>query len=122
MLAELYIRNFAIIEDLRIQFLDGFNVLTGETGAGKSIILDAMALMLGERADTSIIRSGCEEASVEATFRLNGEMQALLKPLIEAEGLEPDQEDMLLLARELRLNGRNICRVNGRAVNLGSLA
>ncbi len=118
MLAELYIRNFAIIEDLRIQFLNGFNVLTGETGAGKSIILDAMALMLGERADTSIIRSGCEEASVEATFQLNEAMQAALKPLIEAEGLEPEQDDLLLLARELRLNGRNICRVNGRAVNL----
>jgi DNA repair protein RecN (Recombination protein N) len=73
---------------------------------------------LGERADTTVIRSGCEEAYVEASFRLNEAMQAALKPLVEAEGLEPEQEDMLLLARELRLNGRNICRVNGRAVNL----
>ena len=118
MLAELYIRNFAIIDELRIQFLDGFNVLTGETGAGKSIILDAMALVLGERADTTVIRSGCEEAYVEASFRLTPAMQAVLRPMIEAEGLEPEQDDMLLLARELRLNGRNICRINGRAVNL----
>ena len=70
MLAELYIREFAIIDELRISFLPGFNVLTGETGAGKSIILDAMALVLGERADTTMIRSGSDRAYVEAAFQL----------------------------------------------------
>jgi DNA repair protein RecN (Recombination protein N) len=60
MLTELYIRNFAIIDELRLQFVNGFNVLTGETGAGKSIILDAMMLVLGERADTTFVRAGSE--------------------------------------------------------------
>ncbi|MCA9947963.1 MAG: AAA family ATPase, partial [Anaerolineales bacterium] len=67
MLTELYIRNFAIIDELRLKFHDGFNVLTGETGAGKSIILDAVTLMLGGRADTTFVRAGAGEAYVEAT-------------------------------------------------------
>lgn len=121
MLAELYIRNFAIIDDLRIRFLNGLNVLTGETGAGKSIILDAMTLVLGERADTTMIREGCEEAYVEAAFELDSELRSGIGPLLEAEGLAGDQADLLLLARELRTSGRNICRLNGRAVNLALL-
>lgn len=121
MLAELYIRNFAIIDDLRIKFFTGLNVLTGETGAGKSIILDAMALVLGERADTTMIREGCDEAYVEAAFELNLELQSGIGPLLEVEGLAGDQADLLLLSREIRTNGRNICRVNGRAVNLALL-
>lgn len=121
MLAELYIRNFAIIDDLRIRFFNGLNVLTGETGAGKSIILDAMTLVLGERADTMMIREGCEEAYVEAAFELDTELRSGIGPLLEAEGLAGDQADLLLLARELRTSGRNICRLNGRAVNLALL-
>lgn len=121
MLAELYIRNFAIIDDLRIRFFNGLNVLTGETGAGKSIILDAMTLVLGERADTTMIREGCEEAYVEAAFELDSELRSGIGPLLEAEGLAGDQADLLLLARELRTSGRNICRLNGRAVNLALL-
>ncbi|MDX1614403.1 MAG: DNA repair protein RecN [Candidatus Promineifilaceae bacterium] len=121
MLSELFIRNFAIIDELRLQFNPGFNALTGETGAGKSIILDAMALVLGDRADTTMVRSGAEEAHVEAAFRLPESYQKALQPLLEGEGLDDEQADILLLARELRLNGRNICRVNGRAVNLGLL-
>ncbi|MGD2050289.1 MAG: DNA repair protein RecN [Chloroflexota bacterium] len=121
MLAELYIRNFAIIDDLRIRFFNGLNVLTGETGAGKSIILDAMTLVLGERADTTMIREGCEEAYVEAAFELDSDQRSGIGPLLEAEGLAGDQADLLLLARELRTSGRNICRLNGRAVNLALL-
>ncbi|MCI0399024.1 MAG: DNA repair protein RecN [Chloroflexi bacterium] len=121
MLTELYIRDFAIIDELRLQLSPGFNALTGETGAGKSIILDAMALVLGERADTTVVRSGCEEAYVEALFTLSSQVQGAVGPLLTEEGLEGDDEDALLLARELRLNGRNICRVNGRAVNLALL-
>lgn len=121
MLAELFIRNFAIIDELRIPFITGFNALTGETGAGKSIILDAMTLVLGERADVSVIRSGCEEAYVEATFQLPLNLQEPIGRLLVEEGLEGDEPDFILLARELRLNGRNICRINGRAVNLALL-
>ena len=118
MLHELYIRNFAIIDELRLRFNHGFNVLTGETGAGKSIILDAVTLMLGGRADTSMVRAGAGEAYVEATFSLTPELQAVLHQLLEEEGLDEEHPGSLLVARELRQNGRNICRVNGRAVNL----
>jgi DNA repair protein RecN (Recombination protein N) len=121
MLAELFIRNFAIIDELRIDFAGGFNVLTGETGAGKSIILDAMALVLGERADATMIRDGCSEAYVEALFTIEPEKAGHIGALLETQELDDDQENTLLLARELRENGRNICRVNGRTVNLALL-
>lgn len=121
MLTELYIRNFAIIDELRLNFHDGFNVLTGETGAGKSIILDAVTLMLGGRADTTFVRAGAGEAYVEATFTLSAILKKIVAPILEAEGLEEDNNERVLLSRELRLNGRNICRVNGRTVNLSVL-
>lgn len=121
MLAELYIRNFAIIEELRLQLDAGFNVLTGETGAGKSIILDAVMLVLGGRADITVIRAGSDEAYVEATFLLDPTLQAILGPLLQMEGLDEEGDDYLVLARETRSNGRNICRVNGRTVNLSVL-
>jgi DNA repair protein RecN (Recombination protein N) len=121
MLTELYIRNFAIIDELRLKFHNGFNVLTGETGAGKSIILDAVTLMLGGRADTNLVRSGAGEAYVEATFTLSDVLKKVITPILEAEGLDEEHEDEVLLSRELRLNGRNICRVNGRTVNLSVL-
>lgn len=121
MLTELYIRNFAIIDELRLQFHNGFNVLTGETGAGKSIILDAVTLMLGGRADTTLVRAGAGVAYVEAIFTLSEALKKILSPILEAEGLEGEKNDSVLLSRELRLNGRNICRVNGRTVNLSVL-
>ncbi|MBK6328727.1 MAG: DNA repair protein RecN [Chloroflexi bacterium] len=121
MLLELFIRNFAIIDELRLQIKPGFNVLTGETGAGKSIILDAVMLVLGGRADTNMVRAGTETAYVEATFSLSPELQTAVLPLLEAEGLEEEAGEEVLLARELRMNGRNICRINGRAVSLSLL-
>ena len=121
MLTELFIRNFAIIDELRLQFASGFNVLTGETGAGKSIILDAMLLVLGNRADTTMVRAEAESAYVEATFRLSKSMQDVLLPILQEEGLDEEDNDLLLLTRELRLSGRNICRINGRTVSLNLL-
>jgi len=121
MLTEIHIRNFAIIDDLQLRFVSGFNVLTGETGAGKSIILDAMLLLLGSRADTTMIRAGAAEATIEATFRLDEALQAQIGLQLEEEGLEGEQPDLLQLARELRDSGRSICRVNGRSVNLSLL-
>ncbi len=122
MLSELTIRDFAIIDELHLRFAPGFNVLTGETGAGKSIIVDAVSLVLGGRADMEFVRSGAPQATVEAVFALDAEAQAVLGPLLEQDGLEGDDPALLLLAREVRREGRNVCRVNGRAVSLKVLS
>ncbi len=118
MLAELHIRDFAIIDELLLTFAPGFTVLTGETGAGKSIIIDVVDLALGGRADATCVRAGADRAVVEATFRLEPKQRAAIDPLLEREGLEEDNPDLLFLGREVRLSGRNVCRVNGRAVTL----
>ena len=122
MLIELKIADFATIETLHLTFDPNFNVLTGETGAGKSIILDAMMMLLGGRGDTSFIRSGRDRASIEAVFSLSPPMQSELQPLLEAEGLDDDSPDRLMVGRELRSNGRSFCRINGRTVNLSLLS
>jgi len=120
-LAELRIRDFAIIDELQLTFAPGFSVLTGETGAGKSIIIDTVELVLGGRADSTVVRAGADRAIIEATFRLEPERQAAIGPVLEREGLEGDDPDLLLLGREVRFSGRNVCRVNGRAVTLALL-
>ncbi|MDJ0755891.1 MAG: DNA repair protein RecN [Ardenticatenaceae bacterium] len=121
MLAELTIKNFAIIADLHLQFGSGFNVLTGETGAGKSIILDAIGLILGGRADSSFIRAGRDRTYVEAIFELSKDLEELQQFLSGQELLDPDDPHQLILARELRDSGRNICRINGITVRVGQL-
>jgi len=121
LLAELRIRDFAIIDELSLTFVPGFTVLTGETGAGKSIIIDAVELALGGRADVAHVRAEADRAIVEAAFRLGADQRARVDPLLEREGLEGDDAGLLLLGREVRFSGRNICRVNGRAVTLALL-
>jgi DNA repair protein RecN (Recombination protein N) len=118
MLTELTIRDFAIIDELALRLHPGFNVLTGETGAGKSIIIDAVELLLGGRGDSTVVRSGVERAIVEGVFLLGQSAQARLNPLLQENELEGDTSDVLLLGREVRANGRSIGRVNGRAVTL----
>jgi DNA repair protein RecN (Recombination protein N) len=118
MLVELTITDFAIINKLHLTFNTGFNVLTGETGAGKSIIIDAVTMLLGGRADTSFIRADSDKARIEGVFRLSANLRAVLDPILEREGLEGDNPDLLLIGRELRSTGRSFCRVNGVAVNL----
>ena len=119
MLSEITIRDFAIIEALQLRFQPGFNVLTGETGAGKSIIIDAVELLLGGRAESTYIRAGCETALVEGTFRLDDFLKETLGPLLTREALDDTQhEEILVISRELRSSGRNVCRINGRVVNL----
>ena len=118
MLLELRICDFAIIDSLDLRLDRGLTVLTGETGAGKSIIVDAVELVLGEWADSAVVRTGADRALVEAVFRLQPEERARVSPVLAREELEGDELDLLLVGREVRLNKRNICRVNGRAVTL----
>jgi DNA repair protein RecN (Recombination protein N) len=125
MLAELRIRNFAIIDQLHLRFGPGLNILTGETGAGKSIIIDAVGLLLGDRAAGEWVRAGAELADIEASFTLptDAERAGEVRHLLEEQGLDdPDAPDWIVLSREVRVNGRNICRVNGRSVSLQVLA
>ncbi|MDD2211412.1 MAG: DNA repair protein RecN [Clostridia bacterium] len=116
MLEHLFVKNFALVEDLTIDFSDNFNVLTGETGAGKSIIIDALALLLGGRAQTEFIRSGTEKAVLEGTFFIPN--SPFVWELLHEMGIE-DEDSTLVLSREISLNGRNVCRLNGRVFTLG---
>lgn len=116
MLCELRIRDLAIIDDLELAFGPGFNVLTGETGAGKSIIIDAVNLLLGDRASAEIVRASAERTEVEGTFQLTPAASARLAEILTDSGLEGDQPDLLILAREVRASGRSIARINGRTV------
>ncbi len=121
MLRELHIKDFAIIDDLHLTLEPGFNVLTGETGAGKSILIDAVALLLGGRGDTTAVRAGADLARVEGLFVLTSPEQDDLAALLKDEALEGDAPDALWLSRELRSNGRSVARVNGRVVSAALL-
>ncbi len=116
MLLELIIENFALIEKLRINFSNGFNVLTGETGAGKSIIIDAVGLLLGGRASSESIRSGEERALVEGLFSIEGLPEVRMK--MDEYGIDSDEET-LIMTREISHSDKNRCRINGRPVTLG---
>ena len=117
MLSELTITDFAIIDHLQFSMPPGMSVLTGETGAGKSIIIDAVSLLLGGRADAECIRSGTEGARVEGIFQLPPALAEELAALLAEQGLAQDG-GQLILAREINRSGRNVCRVNGRALPL----
>ncbi len=115
MLLELTITDFAIIDRLHLNLATGFNVLTGETGAGKSIIIDAVSLLLGAKPEAASVRAGCERALIEGVFEVPASPE--LRDLLEANELANDEEpDRLWLAREIRSGGRSTARVNGRAV------
>lgn len=118
MLLELNIANIALIESLRIEFAQGFNVLTGETGSGKSIVVDCMNLVLGGRADRDFVRTGAEKGSVQALFDIakNSAARAILGEM------DIDCEDgMVAVSREISRSGRNICRISGVIVPLNTL-
>ena len=118
MLLQLGIRNLALIREMELAFHPGLNVLTGETGAGKSIVVDAVNLVLGERAARELIAAGQEKARVEAVFDLQGNEQAVA--LLRELQLEGD-EDTVSISRELTESGRNLCRINGTLVPLQTL-
>ena len=120
MLTELRIHNFAIIDKLDLRFGAGLIILTGETGAGKSIILDAVVMLLGGRADATAIRAESDAAFVEGVYQLKGPEKEAVTDILKREDLL-DDPDYVTLTREVRREGRSIARVNGRTVNVSLL-
>lgn len=116
MLKRLTIQNFALISSLDVSFCDGLNVLTGETGAGKSIVLDALSAVLGGKADVEMIRAGENRAVIEATFQYTSIRAAMNEYLDAGDLLDEPEDDEIVLSREIRTTGRSSARVNGRAV------
>lgn len=121
MLEEIDIRNLAVTEHVRVRLAPGFNAITGETGAGKSIIVDALGLLLGGRADPDIVRAGAASARVEGVFRLDGEPDEALTDTLAEAGIEPE-DGLLVVSREVPRQGRSVARVNGRAAVQSVLA
>jgi DNA repair protein RecN (Recombination protein N) len=117
MLTELRIQNFAIIDHLELDFGPGLVVFTGETGAGKSIIMDAVDMLLGGRADATLIRSDADLARVEGTFKLSGPERAAAHEILQREDLL-DEQNYVTLTREVRREGRSVARINGRTISL----
>lgn len=117
MLTELHIQNFAIIDKLDMRFGPGLIILTGETGAGKSIILDAVTMLIGGKADTTFVRTDSDAALVEGVFQLKGPEREAVHEILDREELM-DDPNFVVLSREVRKEGRSVARVNGRTVNV----
>src|SRR5262249_9225755 len=121
MLTTLRIKNLALVADLTLELGPGYNVITGETGAGKSILIGALNLVLGERADRTLIRSGSDSCSVEAVFNVS-KLKAPLDVFLDENGLEPCEDRQLVLKRTLTNAGANRQFVNGSPTTLNALA
>src|SRR5688572_17429960 len=121
MLTTLRIKNLALVADLTLELQAGYNVVTGETGAGKSILIGALNLVLGERADRTLVRSGCDSCTVEAVFDI-AKLRAPLKSFLDENGLEPCEENQLVIKRTFTAAGTNKQFVNGSPTTLATLA
>ncbi|GAB2696840.1 DNA repair protein RecN [Paenibacillus thermoaerophilus] len=119
MLTELYIRNLAVIEEVRISFHNGFHVLTGETGAGKSIVIDALGLVAGNRASADLVRYGSDKAEIEAAFDLTPGHPA--RDVCAKLGIGGEEGELLIIRREVSSTGKSTCRINGQLVNQSML-
>lgn len=119
MLVALSIRHLAVIESVQLRFHQGFHVLTGETGAGKSIIIDALSLIAGARGSSDFVRYGCDRAEVEASFELPSDHPVW--SVIEGLGITATADELLIIRRELTSQGKSFCRINGQMVNLTML-
>jgi len=119
MLAELSIRNLAVIESVQLRFRKGFNVLTGETGAGKSIIIDALSLIAGGRGSADLVRYGSDKAEIEAVFDM--EPGHPVWETLRKIGVEASEEELIVIRREITAQGKSSCRINGHSVNLSML-
>ena len=118
MLKQLYIENIAVIEKNALELDEGFNLLTGETGAGKSIIIDSIHAILGERTSRELIRTGCDQATVSALFADLGEAARVQ---LEELGFSAEEDGSLLLQRTLRADGKGSCRIGGRPATVSIL-
>ncbi len=118
MVLELYMKNCALVEELRLSIDKNLNILTGETGSGKSIIIDALGLSLGEKYDRSFLRKGTEKGLVEAVFYSENDN---LKKILEENGLELDEDNLLVVTRVIYSDGKSVARINGRTVKMSLL-
>ena len=122
MLAELRLENYAVIDNLAVEFAAGLNLLTGETGAGKSILIDALALLLGEKASTDVIRTGADRATMTAVFEIDGRTEKILTRILEANGIDPhDEHESIILRREIALGGKGRVFINNQPATVGVL-
>lgn len=121
MLSQLHIRNLATIEDVLLKLGPGMTVLSGEEGAGKSLVVDALSALLGARAIPGLVRSGAETTQVEGVFWLAEELATSLRSLLADNGIAPEPDGSLILYRELQASGRSLARANGRAIPLSLL-
>ncbi|MCX6006282.1 MAG: DNA repair protein RecN [Chloroflexi bacterium] len=121
MLGELHIKNFAVIKDMAMSFVPGLNVISGEEGSGKSLLVDAMSLLIGARAPAGLIRSGTASARIEAIFWPGGATVDMVNGILDESGIESEANGMVLVSRDFQEGGKSVARVNNRAVPLSLL-
>jgi DNA repair protein RecN (Recombination protein N) len=121
-LSELRLENYAVIDSLAVEFAAGLNLLTGETGAGKSILIDALALLLGEKASTDVIRAGADRAVISAVFEVDERTEKIVARILEANGIDPNDEDeSIILRREIAAGGKGRVFINNQPATVGVL-
>ena len=122
MLAELRLENYAVIDNLAVEFAAGLNLLTGETGAGKSILIDALALLLGEKASTDVIRTGADRATMTAVFEIDERTEKIVARILEANGIDSnDEHGSIILRREIAAGGKGRVFINNQPATVGVL-
>src|SRR5438128_4806573 len=119
-LVELRLENYAVIDNMAVEFAPGLNLLTGETGAGKSILIDALALLLGDKASTDVIRTGTDRAVVAAVFEVEVGAEKLVAEILETNGIDPEEESVIL-RREIAAGGKGRVFVNNQPATVGVL-
>src|SRR6202167_4349732 len=120
-LVELRLENYAVIDNAAVEFASGLNLLTGETGAGKSILIDALALLLGDKASSDVIRTGAERAVVSAVFECEGSAEDAIEKVLEHNGLDESEDGSLIIRREIAAGGKGRVFVNNQAATVAVL-
>ena len=120
MLNQLYIENFALIDKLELDIEEGFTVFTGETGSGKSIMIDAISFAIGKRADKTFVRKGCKKSIIELTFFIKDNTKKLLENILKEEDIDID-DNVIILKREIYADGKSLCKINSKNVNISFL-